>query len=569
MALLGASFQIGRSALAAYQAAISIVGQNIANVGNPEYARQSGRLSPLVGGPALGTINPGSGVKLSQLQRHVDESLESRLRLALGARSNAETRHRSLTQIESLYNELTSEDVSTQLGELFSAFGAVQTEPRDTAARNQVIASADNLIRSLQRQRSGVVQQVVDTNNDLETAVERASKIADEIADLNGQIVATQAGASNASAPLKDRRDGLLRELAELMDVQVRHQENGSSNVYVGSEPLIEFDRARGLRVELALQNGLEIGTPRFSDNNGSVNVREGRIAGLVIARDQHVIPQLARLDQLAEGLIYEVNRVHADGVGLVAYTSISGLYDVQSPSAALNSAAAGLQFPVKNGVFIVNVRDRASGQVVSRQIEVDLDGLNGNDTTLNSLAASLAGVPGLSASVTSDNRLQIATNPGAEVWFSEDSSGALAALGVGAFFSGTNAADIDVVAPIRSDPRLIAASRSGGTNDGENAGAIATLIEQASSLLGGVSIQDFHAGTIDALAVDAAAALTAAEAAESIYNGLTAQREAISGVSLDEEAINLTKFERAFQGATRFLNVVDGLTNDVLSLVR
>ena len=35
MGLLGPSFQIGRSALAAYQAAIAVVGQNIANVGNP------------------------------------------------------------------------------------------------------------------------------------------------------------------------------------------------------------------------------------------------------------------------------------------------------------------------------------------------------------------------------------------------------------------------------------------------------------------------------------------------------------------------------------------------------
>ena len=62
MGLLGPSFQIGRSALAAYQAAISVVGQNIANVGNPNYTRQSGRLTPLVGGAAAGALSPGAGV---------------------------------------------------------------------------------------------------------------------------------------------------------------------------------------------------------------------------------------------------------------------------------------------------------------------------------------------------------------------------------------------------------------------------------------------------------------------------------------------------------------------------
>jgi flagellar hook-associated protein 1 len=46
------------------------------------------------------------------------------------------------------------------------------------------------------------------------------------------------------------------------------------------------------------------------------------------------------------------------------------------------------------------------------------------------------------------------------------------------------------------------------------------------------------------------------------------AQREATSGVSLDEEAINLTKYERSFQGASRFLSVLDTLSLDILNLV-
>ena len=55
MAILGSAFQIGRSALAAYQSAIAITGQNIANVGNANYTRQSGRLAALSGGMTLTT----------------------------------------------------------------------------------------------------------------------------------------------------------------------------------------------------------------------------------------------------------------------------------------------------------------------------------------------------------------------------------------------------------------------------------------------------------------------------------------------------------------------------------
>ena len=72
MGIFGTSFQIGRSAVAAYQAAISVTGQNIANVGNPNYTRISGHLSSLYGGNVFG-VRPGAGVRLSALERHIDE----------------------------------------------------------------------------------------------------------------------------------------------------------------------------------------------------------------------------------------------------------------------------------------------------------------------------------------------------------------------------------------------------------------------------------------------------------------------------------------------------------------
>jgi flagellar hook-associated protein 1 FlgK len=46
-----------------------------------------------------------------------------------------------------------------------------------------------------------------------------------------------------------------------------------------------------------------------------------------------------------------------------------------------------------------------------------------------------------------------------------------------------------------------------------------------------------------------------------------TAQRDAISGVSLDEEAINLLQYQKAFEAATRFIRIADEMTQMILSL--
>ena len=122
--------------------------------------------------------------------------------------------------------------------------------------------------------------------------------------------------------------------------------------------------------------------------------------------------------------------------------------------------------------------------------------------------------------------------------------------------------------ATLRSDARLLAASLTGEAADGENAGRLAILGTQSKALLSNQGIQDFQARMVNTVAAAAATAATAQEAADAVYSGLMAQREAISGVSLDEEAINLTTYERAYQAAARYFDILNILSTEVLNLV-
>jgi flagellar hook-associated protein 1 FlgK len=567
VAILGAAFQIGRSALAAYQAAIAITGQNIANVGNPNYTRQSGRLAAVPGGMTAAGVAPGAGVDLTGIQRHVDEAVQARLRLAYGSRSGAETTYNTLNRVESLYNELTDGDLSSQLNAFFGSFTSLQTDPADTSARELALSSADTVIRTLQRQRSGLLDQITDLNNSVEQIVPSANEMLSEVARLN-ELIVTQATRGGGDSALRDRRDALLSSLSELMDIQTREQSNGVVNIYLGSEPLVDGSRSRGLTTQRVIKDGIERVTVRFADNNGSVVLRDGRLAAIVDSRDTDLTGQLGKLDQLTRSLIWEVNRVHASGRGLTGYTTLTGTYAANSRTAALNTAPAGLPFPVQNGTFLVHVRDRQSGQEVTRMIQVDLDGLGGNDTTLNSLATDLDALPHVSATITADNRLKLDADPGYDISFSEDSSNALASLGLATFFEGTDAATLAVRPAVRDNPQLIATSLSGAPGDGDNAGRLAAVGSAASALLNDQSIVGFHGVLVSKLGVDVAAARSNQEATDAVYSSLLAQRESISGVSLDEEAINLTKYERSFQGVSRFLSVVDSLTTEIMNLV-
>jgi flagellar hook-associated protein 1 FlgK len=201
--------------------------------------------------------------------------------------------------------------------------------------------------------------------------------------------------------------------------------------------------------------------------------------------------------------------------------------------------------------------------------VDIDLDGI-GPDTTLDDLAATLLDpIDGITASVTADGRLIIESeSTDATFTFSEDSSNVLAALGINTFFSGRSALDISVNDLLEGSPQLVAAATQNVEGDGSNAGRVASLATATSATLGQMSLLDHYGTVVGAVAVAAQASVNAVAAADIIVDSLRAQRESISGVNLDEEAIQLMKFERAFQGAARYVSVVDELINELIGLV-
>jgi flagellar hook-associated protein 1 len=100
------------------------------------------------------------------------------------------------------------------------------------------------------------------------------------------------------------------------------------------------------------------------------------------------------------------------------------------------------------------------------------------------------------------------------------------------------------------------------------NAQALALGGSAAVSNLNGKSLKEYYGDYIGTLSAQAKNVADDATAQTAIHDTIFAQQQAISGVSMDEEAINLTKYQRAFQGTARFITVVDELMQTVLGLI-
>jgi flagellar hook-associated protein 1 FlgK len=344
----------------------------------------------------------------------------------------------------------------------------------------------------------------------------------------------------------------------------------------VGSEALVQGSRSRGLTTIQRTDGEFPRTSVHFADTGSQLLIRSGRLQGLIHNRDQNVFARVSSVDELGATLIAEVNRIHAEGQGLSGLQSVVSLRDVLATDAALNDPATGLDLLPTSGSFFITTADDATATPVAYQIQVDLNG-DGADTTLESLVADInATVQGVIASITSDRRLALTASQGFSFTLGhdgsvarEDTSGVLGALGANAFFSGRDARDIAVSQTLIEDPNLIAAATENLPGDGSNALRIASLAIEANATLNGASLADFHLAQVSSVASTSAAALGNLDAADSVASALTAQRESISGVNLDEEAIALIKFQRAFQGASRFVSVVDRLVGELVSLIR
>jgi flagellar hook-associated protein 1 FlgK len=577
---LTASLQIGRSALMASQLAIQVTGNNFANAATPGYSRQLVALAPSRDS-RYGNAFIGRGVEVQGINRQVDSALQARLWAGISHEEAAGTDHQLLSAVESSINELTDTDLSSQLSAFFNNWSELANSPGDAASRSLVVQQGRTLAGFIQTTRSDLSNLRTQIDGQLDANIARADQLMSTIATLNSSIVTSEGGAGTANG-LRDQRDALISELSQLMDVTAVEQPSGSIDILVGSQPLVLGGVSRGLELQReTTASGVSVSVG-LREPRQRLEVASGRIGALVAQRGQLVDDTISRLDTIASQLIFQVNRIHSTGYSSTPMTSVRGTQTIATAdqSLALNDPAnqtfANLPFAATNGGFLVTVRNAQTGSTQTVRVDVDLDGINNagqsgfvDDTSAADITSSLNGIPNLSASLNADGTLSINAASGYDVSFSEDTSGALAVLGVNTYFTGQNGADIAVRQDLIDQPGLLNAGRTVGGQPVDNGAALAIsqLQDQANGALGGQTIRGAWLDSVQSIGLRTTAAATRSTSATTVRENLEAQRAAVSGVSVDEESINLITYQRQYQASARFISVVDEMTQTLIQM--
>ncbi|MHC4479897.1 MAG: flagellar hook-associated protein FlgK [Planctomycetota bacterium] len=400
-----AGFSIGINALRTAAQLIDIAGDNVANANTPGYHAKRADVHALEG-PTRRTVRIGLGATVDDVTRIRNALIERSLLTHVQLMERLGQEVELLGQMEMLFTEPSSGGLDALLGNFFDSIARLAADPDDLTLREAVVQSAQSVSNMFNRLGRGLSDLADTLITDAEYVVGQVNGLTEQIAYLNSQIRLHEA--SGTSAPtLKDNRDQLIRELAELVNVTVYELDYGVVSVSCAGTLLVSGNESNPL--QLINEDG-QLTVARSGAVGHRVPVREGKLAGL-LELSNNLLPQYrSSLDELANVLRRAVNLVHSTALGLEGrFHSLEG-----STAILTDDPFFDLGYGVSAGTserLVFNVEDESTGEVT--QFELVLDTTQAADAFLTGLRDDInAGVDHVTATI-SEGRLQLAAEDG------------------------------------------------------------------------------------------------------------------------------------------------------------
>lgn len=563
---LFATIQQAANALQVSQLGLHVTGNNIANANTPGYIRQELIQAPGAG-VEFGDVILGYGVRAVGVVQKVDDFVLERLRQTESSLASSQKLDEVYEQLEAVFGELTDSDLSSQLSEFSSSINDVLNQPGNDSLRRLVIERGKTLAGNMRQIGKRLGQIVGELNQEVRNTAEDINRLTSSIAELNKRIVELEGGESATSdaVGLRDERIIALQELSKIIDIRASEQKSGAITVHVGGEYLVSDGIQRPVTV--AISDDLDSTYPevRIADTDSPIQVNGGRLHGIYAARESAAAGTLTKLDGFAQELVSHFNRVHSQGQGLTAFSDVTSLGQTDDPSAALD--LAGYPIEIRNGEFEIQVHDLQSGQTQTHSIRLNLTG-DVTDSSLEDVRDAVTAISGLTASISPEGFFSIQSdNESLQFSFQNDTSNFLAAAGINTFFTGTSFSDIEVNPVVANDPSKFAASLDGVGAGTDNALLLAEAFDVGQESLGGKSFKQAYEDIVVTTTQDINVQKGVTDGLLNFHRSLESEHLATAGVNLDEEAVKMIFYQRAFQASSRLIQASNELLDVLVNL--
>ena len=334
------------SGLLAFQQALDVTSNNIANASTPGYSVETANLAEAPGQASnIGFI--GSGVDIQSITRNYNEYLALQVRGSQASYSSANTLATQSGQVDNMLSD-SGTGLTATLQSFVNSLQSVASAPTSTSARQALLNQAHALAQQLNSYDSQISQFGSQLATQINGDVSQVNTITANIASLNQQIAAASSSGQTPNQ-LMDQRDLLIDQLSKLVSVKTATESNGSMDVYIGTgQALVTGGVAQKLITTPGTYDASEVG---IAISGGGTNaditpeISGGELGGLLSARSQVLDPARNAIGQVSVAVATIVNQQQQSGMDLSGAQGqpMFTVGGVQTLTASNNTGSAAL----------------------------------------------------------------------------------------------------------------------------------------------------------------------------------------------------------------------------------
>lgn len=598
------SLNTSQTGLNAHQLMVDVTGNNIANASDEFYSRQRVVVSPEK--PLyFQKYNLGRGVDIETIQRIHDEFTFSRYRKAASDAQFYDTEFTTLREASAFFPEVDGVGIYNDIQQYFNAWKDIEKNPSNPAQKQVLAQNTQTLIANIKDTRKRLFDLQVAQNEELKVTIEEINSLGKQIAEINKKIGEMEDAKELKQAnELRDRRDEMEFNLSKLIDSNV-FKDKLKSNARLNNKNA-DFDYGYTLNIAggFNIVDG-SIHHPIIIDNSDSkdglysvyfqgydkkkVDItdkisggKSGALLDLVaygknggkIGKLQEYINNL---DTFAQGFIEATNGIYAQS----ATNEIkSQVLQISKDDVLSNSI-----YNIKNGGFDVIIYDAKGNEMLRKNIEINgittmedvVDALNKN-TDDNNDNNPLNDFDDYFTAYYDDEARQFQILPknssmGLNVSIEDKGSNFTGAIGINRFLEGNNAHDIALNQLYINDPTLIRQWKAPVDGNFEIATMMLELQHKESefyplrSKKQEMTIPQYFQFLTGKVATDTNEVQVLGDTKQSVLAAVKKEFLAISQVSIDEEMVNLIKFQSGYAANAKVITTIDRMIDTLLTI--
>ncbi|MCK5373953.1 MAG: flagellar hook-associated protein FlgK [Alphaproteobacteria bacterium] len=466
-----------------------------------------------------------------------------------------------------------SNTLSAYVNDFEGSISMLETSPSDANTKANVVDDADTLARELKSLSATVQDLRLEADQDIGECVDTMNELLEELASLNKQIMVLTANGSSV-ADVEDDRMVALEELSEYIDVTYYINNNNQLRIYASTGATLLDSKVHEITYSAVTSVTSQSVYPgdfsaiTVNSVDITTTIKSGKLAALVELRDEILVEEQEKLDEMADVLTETVNTIFNEGTSY-------------PPRSELTSDIAGLTIVdafAATGDLRVAVVDYEG--VVQEVVDLDLSVY----ATIGGVVTALDGIAGMSATLNASGELVLTADNGNEGIAMNQMDSSVGAdsetfsmyFGFSNVFTGEGAEYIRICRYLRTSSESLASSTLDNDvalavgDKGIIAGDGTVLTAMSAALASSVSFNaagDFSAQSvtlskyanriISCVANASEDATEESKTVETLYDKLKSTLSNKTGVNIDEETTKMVELESQYEASATMLSTI------------